>query len=87
MLTSKEKLSIEIRQVDCVEVDGLDLLKAVQHEILEQLAANAACTDDKHATGANRAQQLGIECLECSVTRRRNRRRHSMSGEKVFLFF
>lgn len=42
---AKEKLAIEITQVNGVQVNDMNFAEASQNEILEELASNATCTD------------------------------------------
>lgn len=49
MLVAEKKLAVEIAEVDGVEVDNVDLTKAGEHEVLEQLAADAASSYHEHA--------------------------------------
>lgn len=42
MFMAKEKLSVEVAEIDGVEIDDVNLAEAGQDEVLEQLAANAA---------------------------------------------
>jgi hypothetical protein len=44
MLSAEEKLAVEIAEVDRIEVNDVNLAEAGKHEILEQLAADAACS-------------------------------------------
>lgn len=46
---AEEKLSIEIAEVDSVEIDDVDFAKAGEDEVLEQFAADAASADEQDA--------------------------------------
>lgn len=43
---AKEKLAVEVGQVNCVEIDQVDLAEAGADEVLEEFTANAAGADD-----------------------------------------
>jgi hypothetical protein len=45
MFVSKEELTVEVAEVDCVEVDDMYFAEACQGEVLEEFAADAACAD------------------------------------------
>ena len=45
MLLLEEKLAVEVGHVDGVQVDDLDVLEAGEHDVLEELAADAAGPD------------------------------------------
>jgi hypothetical protein len=49
MLVTKQKLAIEIAQVDGVEIDDVYFAEAGEHEVLEQLAADSASANQEHA--------------------------------------
>ena len=49
VLLAEEKLPVEIAEVDCIEVDNVDLAKAGENEVLEELASDAAGADHEHA--------------------------------------
>lgn len=46
---AEEKLSIEIAEVNGVEIDDVNLAKAGQNQVLEQFAADATGADEKDA--------------------------------------
>lgn len=46
---SEEELTVEIAEIDCVEIDDVNFTKARQGKVLEQFAANAAGADEKDA--------------------------------------
>jgi hypothetical protein len=48
MLSAKQKLAIEVADVDRVKIDGLDVSKATQHQILQQLASDSSGADHQH---------------------------------------
>jgi hypothetical protein len=54
MLPLKQKLPIEIGDLNCVEVNYCDVAKAGEHDILEQFAANAASAHDQKTTTRRR---------------------------------
>lgn len=49
MLITEQKLAVEVAQVDGVEVDDVDFAEAGKHDVLEQLAADAASSNHKNA--------------------------------------
>lgn len=49
MLLAEEELPVQVAQIDCVEVDEVDLSETRQDEVLEQLASDAAGADHEHA--------------------------------------
>lgn len=49
VLITKEKLAIEIAQVDRIQVHDVYLAKSSKHEVLEKLAANATSSHHKYA--------------------------------------
>eukprot|EP00968_Pinguiococcus_pyrenoidosus_P027209 scaffold7359_cov255-Pinguiococcus_pyrenoidosus.AAC.10 len=58
VLLAEQELPVQIGDVDGVQVDGLDALEATQHEVLQELAADASSSHDEHLGGAHRLQQL-----------------------------
>lgn len=50
MLVSKEELSIEIAEINRIEVNNVDLPKAGEDEVLEQLASNASSANHQYAS-------------------------------------
>ena len=48
MFMSKEKLAIKIAEVDCIKIDDVYLSKAGENQVLEQLTANTASTDQQY---------------------------------------
>lgn len=46
---TEEELAVQIRKVDRVEIDNVDLAKAGEDEIFEKLATNTAGTDHENA--------------------------------------
>ena len=49
VLVAKQKLAVEVAEVDGVEVDNVDLAKAGEDEVLKQLAADAASPYHEYA--------------------------------------
>ena len=45
MLMTKEKLPIKIAQIDCVEIDDMNLTEAGEDKVLQQLTANSTSTN------------------------------------------
>lgn len=49
VLLVKEELTIQVAQVDCVQVDNVDFAEAGEEEVLEELAADASGTHQQDA--------------------------------------
>ena len=49
MLVAKQKLSVEVAEVDRVQVDDVDFAEAGQDEVLEQFASDAASAHHENA--------------------------------------
>lgn len=47
VFVSEEELSVEITQIDGVEVDNVDVAKAEEDYVLQEFAADATGTDHK----------------------------------------
>ena len=47
MFISEEELAVEVAEVYCIEIDDVNFAEAGQGEVLEEFAANAACTDEQ----------------------------------------
>ena len=45
MLVSEQELPVEIRKIDRVEVDDVDLSEAIEGQVLQQLAPDAPGAD------------------------------------------
>ncbi len=45
MLTSEQELSVEVANVDCVEIYHFDVLKPSHAETFDEFAANPTCPD------------------------------------------
>ena len=45
MAFAEKELTIQVRHLDCVQIDNLERVKTGEHEILQQFAADAACTN------------------------------------------
>lgn len=41
MLMTEKELTVQIAQVDCIEINDVNLTEASEHEVFEQLTANA----------------------------------------------
>ena len=48
MFETKEKLAIQVTQIDCVEIDDVNFAKTGEEEVLQQFAADATGTHEKH---------------------------------------
>lgn len=67
---SEKELSIQIRQVNRVEVDDLNVAETNEDEVLEQFAPDAAGADDEKFGGADAGIRFGAEegaCVGISV--------------------
>ena len=49
MLMTKEELTIEVAEVDCVQIDNVDLPEAGEDKILQKFAANASGAHHQNA--------------------------------------
>lgn len=49
VLVAEEELAVQVAEVDGVEIDDMDLAKAGQGEVLEQLAADSSSSDHQNA--------------------------------------
>jgi hypothetical protein len=61
VLIAEQKLPVEIAEIDGVQVDDVDLAKACEDEILEQLAADAASSHHQNA------RLPAVSSLPCSL--------------------
>lgn len=59
---SEEELPVEIAEVDCVQIDDVNLAEAGEDEVLEEFAAYAASADHENT---------GLESLSVRSKRRR----------------
>ena len=48
MLLTKEKLTVEVAEVDCVQIHDVDLAKAGEDKVLQKFAANSSSTDHQN---------------------------------------
>lgn len=49
MLLTKEELTVEVAEVDGVQINDVDLTEAGENKILQQLAANSSSADHQNA--------------------------------------
>ena len=49
MFMAKQKLAIEIAEIDCVEIHDMDLTIASEHKVLKEFTSNASSTNQKNA--------------------------------------
>jgi hypothetical protein len=63
VLVSKQKLAIEIRKIDSVQIHNVNLAEAGQNQILQQLAANASRAYHEYAGGLDGGGQRDAEAL------------------------
>jgi hypothetical protein len=56
VLVAEQELAIEVAQVDGVEVDDVDLAKAGEDKVLEELAADATSSHHQDARLHGRGQ-------------------------------
>lgn len=48
MLVSKEELSVQVAEIDSVEVDDVNLAKATEKEVLKKLTTNTSSSNHEH---------------------------------------
>lgn len=48
MLVSEEELSIQVAEIDSVEVNDMNLAKATENEVLKKLATNTSSSNHEH---------------------------------------
>lgn len=60
MLVAEQELAVEVAEVDGVEVDDVDLAKAGEDQVLEELAADAPSSDHQDARLGLGQPRLGI---------------------------
>jgi len=48
MRLSEQELAIEVRKINSIEIDHVNVAKASSDQVLEQLTANATSTDYKY---------------------------------------
>jgi hypothetical protein len=53
---SKEKLTIEVAQIDGIEIDDLDLAEACEDKVFEKLTSDSTSTHHQHASLERRCQ-------------------------------
>jgi len=73
MTGAEEELPVEVGDVDGVQVDDLHLLEARQHQVLEQLAADAPCAHHQQLGGSHGLCQCRAQDTGASIVRRRGR--------------
>lgn len=56
----EKELSVEIREVDCIEVDDVNFAKPGEGEVLEELASDATSSNHEHA-------RLPSEISDCEL--------------------
>lgn len=49
MLVAEQELTVEVAQVDGVEVDNVDFAEAGENEVLEELTTNATSSNHEYA--------------------------------------
>ena len=49
MFVAKKKLSIEVAEVDGVQINNVDLAEAGENKVLQELATNSSGTDHQNA--------------------------------------
>ena len=70
VLVSKQELPVQVRQVDRVHVDHVDLIEAHQRQFGQQLAAQSAAADHQNAAFVREEVQVRIARLEVRPTER-----------------
>jgi hypothetical protein len=49
VLSAEQKLPVEVAQIDGIQIDNVDLPEAREDEVLEQFAADAACSHHQNS--------------------------------------
>ena len=59
MFMTEEELSVQVAQIDCIQVDDVDLAKPGQDEVFQQLTADPTSADeqDTRLVGRRKCQQ------------------------------
>lgn len=70
LCSPEQKLPIEIRHINGVHVDDVYVAETAQREIGEDLAAQAACTDDEHLALRPQERLCAMEDEHTIVSRR-----------------
>lgn len=60
---SKQKLAIEVRKIDSVQIHDMNLTEAGQNQVLQQFAANASCADHEYAGALDGGGERDAEAL------------------------
>mmetsp|Transcript_8793 Transcript_8793/g.18943 ORF Transcript_8793/g.18943 Transcript_8793/m.18943 type:complete len:226 (-) Transcript_8793:63-740(-) len=61
VMTPKQELSIQIAHIDGIQIDDFDVAKAAQGEVFEELASDAAGSDEEDATIEDGGEEGGAE--------------------------
>lgn len=75
---AEEELSVEVRYIDCVHVDDINILHSGQREILQDLTAQPTSADDKDPSILQRIDGSS-ECLRIRVSARSRENRVKIS--------
>jgi hypothetical protein len=49
MLVSEEELSVQVTEIDGIEVHDVDFAKASKHEVFQQFASNSSCANHQNS--------------------------------------
>lgn len=49
MFTTEKKLAIEVTEIDCIEIDDVNLAESREDEVFEKLTTDATSADEKNA--------------------------------------
>lgn len=59
MLVSEEELSVQVTEVDGIEVYDVDFTKAGEYEVLQQFTSNSSCANHQNSCLVDR---VSFEC-------------------------
>ena len=48
MLVSEEELSVQVTEIDGIEVHDVDFAEAGKHEVFQQFASNSSCANHQN---------------------------------------
>lgn len=61
MLLLEQELTVEVTQIDGVQVNDLDVAKAGEDEIFEQLTTNTTCAYDEDFGGVDPLESIATD--------------------------
>ena len=65
VLCAEKELAVEVGIVDCVQIDHCNIIEPGEHEVLDQLAADATGTDDQDLFAFDRCAREALRDI-CS---------------------